>query len=193
MPVFRRRPLPPRWRGARGLAPAGQQALLRLQQAHRLMAEGQYAQAARLFGELGNEAAARAIPRAPQLNLQSGRAWVLAGDPTRGQPRFRQGLRLMAQLGQLERLPVVARRLLDELHARGLTAEAEALEAELRASLPGLDLHGPIAAPAAEPSRRCLPLKCPYCGGSAHPDSVDWIDEASATCGYCGSVLETEG
>lgn len=193
MPLFRRRPLPPRWRGARRLPPAGQPALLRLQQAHRLMAEGQYAQAALLFGELGDEAAARSIPRAPQLNLQSGRAWVLAGDPAKGQPRLRQGLRLMAQMGQVGRLPVVARRLLDELRARGLTAEAETLEADLRASLPGLDLHGPTAVPAAEPSRRCLPPKCPYCGGSVHPDSVDWIDEACAACGYCGSVLETEG
>jgi hypothetical protein len=158
-----------------------------------MMAEGQFAQAAVIFGELADEAAARGIPRAPQLSLQSGRAWVLAGDPAQGQERLRQGLRLMARMGQVGRLPAVARRVLDELHSRGLTAEAEALQADLQASLPGIDLRGPMAGPGAEPPRRRLPPKCPYCGGNVYPDSVDWMDELSAACEYCGSVLETEG
>lgn len=142
------------------------------------MAEGQFAQAAVIFGVLADEASARAIPRAPQLDLQSGRAWILARDPGKGVPRLRQGFRLMAQMGQLGRLPFVARRVLGELRARGLAAVADALEAELRASLPGLDLQ---------------PAKCPYCGGNVHPDSVEWGDELSAACDCCGSLLEAEG
>jgi hypothetical protein len=39
---------------------------------------------------------------------------------------------------------------------------------------------------------RKLPLKCPNCGGSVHPDELEWTDSRSAICDYCGSILETE-
>ncbi len=163
---------------------------MRLRQAHARLAEGDFAGAASLFGELADSAAVYGLPRAPQLALQSGRAWMLAGDLPRSLQRLRQGLTLLAQTGQLARFPVVAGRVLAELRAAGHVAEADALERELRSLAPGLTISA--AAPPSPPARLHLPAKCPYCGGSVHPDAVEWMDEASAACEYCGSTLQAQ-
>ena len=188
--MFRRRFRAPRLR--RPLGPAGPRALLRLQEAHRLLGEGKPAPAAAIFEQLADQAAARGIPRAPQLTLQAGRAWILAGEIERGMGRLGQGLRRMAQMGQQGRPPRVAGRVVSELRARGLAGQADDLQAQVNGLSPGLAL--PIEAPA-EPvsSKRRLPPKCPYCGGSVLPDSVEWADEMSALCDYCGSLLQAEG
>jgi hypothetical protein len=47
-------------------------------------------------------------------------------------------------------------------------------------------------APAAAP-RRALPAKCPHCAGAVRSDEVDWIDDASAECLYCGGVIQATG
>lgn len=192
MPIFPRRPMPRRWRAARRAGPAAQAALARLQRAHALLAQGNCSQAAAIFAELADQAAARSIPRAPQLNLQAGRAWILAGDQAQGMARLRRGLMLMAEMGQVGRLPTVSSRVFQDLRGRGLSAEADSLKAELRSAAPGLDfdtLPPSIRVPIARPR---LPAKCPYCGGTVLPDCVEWLDEMSATCDYCGSVVQAE-
>src|SRR3972149_2576983 len=88
--------------------------LPRLREAHRYLAEGHPALAAAMFEELANHAASREIPNAPQLSLQAGRAWLLAGEGDRGMGRLGRGLQMMVQMGQTGRLPRVARRVLSE-------------------------------------------------------------------------------
>jgi hypothetical protein len=187
--MFRRRLRIPRLR--RRLR-AERRALLRLQQAHRWLAEGRAREAAVLFEELAGEAAARGFPSAPQLSLQAGRTWLLAGESERGTERLWQGLQGMAQMGQTGRLPGAAARVVADLRARGLSPEADDLEARVRGLLPGYSPAQDSAPPVAPATRR-LPPKCPYCGGSVIPDSVEWVDAASALCDYCGSVLQGEG
>lgn len=195
MPIFPGRPFPPGRRRPGGrLPPAAERALARLRQAHTLLAQAQYAQAAGLFAELADEATARGLPRAPQLHLQSGRAWILATEIARGQDRLRRGLLLMGQTGQIGRLQEASRRLLNELRARNLEAEAAALEGELSAAFPGLDFAATAAGSPIppQPIRGRLPTKCPSCGGTVHPDTVEWIDETSTACGYCGSIIQSQ-
>ncbi len=189
MRPFFRRPLP---RPALRLRPAARAAMARLQQAHVWMAQGQFLPAAQAFLELGEQAQAHGLPRAPQLFLQAGRAYLLAGEIERAVGCIRRGLTLMARLGQLGRLPRVAHYALEDLRGRGLHEEAARLQAELAALSPGIDLTRAASAPAAVHKRQ-LPAKCPYCGGTIHPETVDWIDDSSATCDYCGSVVKAEG
>jgi hypothetical protein len=186
--MFRRRIHARRLR--RALRPAGGPALLRLQEANRLLAEGQPAAAASIFVELADQAAARGIPRSPQLHLQAGRAWILAGDPGAGVERLALGLRTMAGLGQIRRLPRVTRQVLSELRGRGMEAEADELQRMVLGMAPGAALEAEEPSP---PSKRRLPTKCPHCGGTVIPDAVEWLDESSAMCDYCGSVLSAEG
>ncbi len=190
MGFFRRRPRLPRRRlpGRPVPAPAARRALRRLRHAHGLLAQGQSSEAAAIFEDLAAKAARRGIPRAPQLYLQAGRAWVDGGDPARGLASLEQGLLMMARSGNVAKAGAMTGRVLAELRARGLEEEALRLEAALSEAFPGLDL-----AQRPAPSRGQLPTNCPQCGGSLRPDEVEWMDERTAECAYCGSLVAATG
>lgn len=186
MRPLRRRPLAPRWGR---LGPGARQAVLKLQEAHALMAQGAWTQAAAIFEELAGAAEARGLPRASQLFLQAGRTRIEAGEIEVGVQNLRHGLTLMDRMGQLRRLPIAAARVISELRARGLVEQAASLEAEMGVALAR---HGLSLAAFPPKVERRLPAKCPQCGGTVHPDEVEWIDEHSAACDYCGSVIQTD-
>jgi tetratricopeptide (TPR) repeat protein len=192
MSAFRRRPFrrPLRRPPGRPLPPALRRALGRLNHAHALMAQGEFLQAAAIFEELAQGAASVAPKRAPQLHIQAGMAFLKGGQKEQALPHLRQGLLSMARLMQLPRLQATARRVLADMRSLGLAEEAAALEEELKKEIPGLDLTAPRPGQAAPP--RHLPAKCPYCGGNVRSDEVEWVDEASAVCDYCGSMMEAE-
>jgi hypothetical protein len=155
------------------------------------MAKGKPAEAAVIFDELADSASKRNLPRAPQILLQAGRAWIEAGETDRGITRLKDGLKLMEKMRQFRRLPTVSQRVMDELRNRGYTNQANEIEAEIKATLA---THGlSFAAVPGAMGKPRLPAKCPYCGGNVLPNEVEWIDERYPTCTYCGSPLETEG
>ncbi len=192
MPRFRRPILPPRRRFPPPYRPpirrrAAKIVVEKLQAAHALLAQGKSLEAAAIFSELADAAAKRGIPRAAQLNLQSGRALIEAEEVKSGLNRIRQGLMLMAETNQIARLPNLGRRILTELRDKGLPAEAASIECEIQSLL---SKHGlTLAANAGSADRRSLPAKCPYCGGNVHPDEVEWFEQQHAMCAYCGSRL----
>jgi hypothetical protein len=197
MPFFRRRPIPPhrrrfplRGRPPRPLSPAARRAIESLQRAHALMDQGKPGEAAVIFEALADKAIARGVPRAPQLCLQAGRAWIEAGEVERGIQRLREGIQLFGSLGQLQRLPLIGQRILTELRARGLTEQAAALEADIQALLAEKGIT--MTAQTGLASKPRLPAKCSYCGGNVLPNEVEWIDERCAACDYCGSLLEAK-
>jgi hypothetical protein len=184
----RRRPFPPGRRIPRDLPPAARESLRRLKKAHELMAQGQHAGAAVIFDDLAEAGAKRGIHRAPQLYLQAGRAWIEAGEIERGFQRINTGFDLMNEMRQLQRLPIVAQRIITELTSRGLTDHAATLEDKVESMLAAHGLS--LAAVSSRVTKRQLPAKCPYCGGNIRPDEVEWFDNQQASCAYCGSLLE---
>jgi hypothetical protein len=98
-------------------------------------------------------------------------------------------LELFAQRGQLQRLHQAGGRIISELVARGLTAEAADMESYLKKLSP--------AAPTPEAERAStkkppLPTHCPACGAALWPDEVEWLDDVTAECAYCGSPVRDE-
>jgi hypothetical protein len=160
-----------------------------LQRANQLMAAGQYAEAASIFEQFARGALQRNGPRAPQFFLEAGRARVLAGQVPAGVALLKQGMTIIANRGNFQRLTNVGRRFVDELNQRGLKAEATDIEAWLKQTIPGGFAPGP-ATGSAKP--RLLPTNCPGCGGPLHADEVEWSDEATAECPYCGSAVRAE-
>jgi hypothetical protein len=185
--MFRRRPFR---RGIRRpVTPRRDAALRRLQKAHQLLAEGSYKEASLIFKDLAEAAERRGIPRAPQLFLQAGNAALKGGEPKHAVALVTHGLHLMARMGQYRRLPVATRRVLDELQEHGLQDEREALEKEMQQILAKQELSL-TSIPQTQKPR--LPTKCPQCGGIIRPQEVEWIDDRSASCDYCGSILEAK-
>lgn len=160
-----------------------------LRRANQLMASGDYPAAAQAFEELARRAQAGGLPRAAQLLLQAGRCRLLAGQVLAGIALLQQGLSLLAAGGRVFQARTIGGRILAELRQRGLAAEAAQMEAYLQSLLPG----GSAAAPAAAPAdARLLPTHCPACGGPLRSDEVEWADEATAECPYCGSAVRAE-
>ena len=75
-----------------------------------------------------------------------------------------------------------------ELNERGLNSEVTDIEILLKTRLPSQFTFDTQATPTQKP---ILPTHCPSCGAAIKPDVVEWLDDVTAECGYCGSpVLE---
>ena len=155
-----------------------------LQSANQMMMDEDYAGATTAFKELAQGAESLFPQRAPILYLEAGRAAILGGDSKTGIAHVRRGLTLLAAQGRFHRMRMLGQRTMDELQARGLTAEAGEI-----ASLLGSNLPQEIPAESKPGRRPILPTHCPSCGGAVKPDELEWIDEITAECDYCGSPL----
>jgi hypothetical protein len=160
-----------------------------LQEANLAFDKGEYGRAAELFERIAEGADARGGPRAPLFHLQAGRARMLAGQTALGMPSLKRGLSLLAQRKQFPKLQNTGLRLILELNERGLKDEAREMQNWLKTMMPAkstLETLPPLT------NRANLPTHCPQCGAAIRRDEVDWVDEVTAECGYCGSpVRET--
>ncbi|MGE5250305.1 MAG: hypothetical protein ACM3QS_08845, partial [Bacteroidota bacterium] len=80
-------------------------------------------------------------------------------------------------------------RIVAELNQRGLQPEAAGLREFLIGQLP--EGFGLAQAPGYR-QRPVLPTHCPSCGGPVEPDVLEWLDENTAECDYCGSPIRAQ-
>ena len=160
-----------------------------LQEANFVFDKGEYGRAAELFEQIAQTATARGGPRAPMFQLEAGRARILAGQPSLGMPSLKRGLELLAQHRQFARLHQAGMRLISELNEHGLKNEASEIETWLKTVLPSTPS---FASPKTPTKRPVLPTHCPSCGAAVRPDEVEWLDEVTAECAYCGSPIREE-
>ena len=159
-------------------------------EAHRLFAAGQPAEAARLFAQLAEKAEADGnLQRAAHMHLEAAHSLLMVNDGQAAVAHARAALQLFLQSGSIGRAEAVYQRTVHELRARGMRAEADALEHDLRSEF---SEAAPAPAPDFTPSPASgrLPAKRPQCGGPVRGDEVEWIDDHSAECLYCGSVVQ---
>lgn len=155
-----------------------------LQQANQWMADGNYPEAAKAFEQLAKGAEDHFPERAPFLYLQAGQAAILSGETKTGAAHLRRGLTILASQGRYRKSRILGRRIVNELNERGLTGEAGEIAELLRGNLPAQ------IEKASEPARRpILPTHCPSCGAAMRPDEVEWLDDLTAECDYCGSPV----
>jgi tetratricopeptide (TPR) repeat protein len=184
--MFRRRPRrrPPIRRGP---ARPREVALRALRQANRLMQSGQYSQAYPIYRRLADGAAEQGMPvRAAHLYLQAGRARLEMGSGQDAADLTRRAVQLLAGVGQVARSRALFGRAVEALIKKGYRDQALALRAEVAA----LTADSPSEQPVLRRGR--LPSRCPSCGAPARADEVNWIDEWSAECAYCGTVIQAE-
>ena len=162
-----------------------------LQRANHLLMMGQYAEAAEAFEQIAAAALARQGPRAPVFFLQAGRARILNGQSAAGIDHLKHGLQLFAERGDLHRVNHAGHRILAELNQQGKTNEAKQVQDFMNTLQP----KGFTALPEesiAEEKKPILPTHCPSCGAALKPDEVDWLDDVTAECEYCGSPVRGE-
>lgn len=182
------RPRGPRRRGIMGgLLAAG--LMSRLAAANRHLEAGRAVEAADEFAQLAQEASARSQPRrAVQLHLRAGEAYAQAGRGEQALAQARAAIAIIRSVGGDWWATRMMARIVEGLRRAGLTAEAETLERELAGFAPsGEEESGPPM-----PARGRLPTHCPQCGGPLRSDEVEWIDDHTAECPFCGSAVRTE-
>jgi len=156
-----------------------------LQRANRMMADGDYENASIAFKDLAQRAEERFPQRSPILYLEAGRAAILSGQTKAGVAHLRRGLTILASQGRIARMQALGQRTVDELKARNLIAESEEISALMRGNLPN-NIPDDEPATAKKPT---LPTHCPSCGAAVRPNEVEWLDEVTAECDYCGSPV----
>jgi len=157
-----------------------------LQEANMAFEKGEYGRAAEQYEKIARAADARGGPRAAILHLQAGRARAYAGQAPLAIPSLRRGLELLAERGQFHRVHQAGARIVAELKEHELEVEAENIEILLGTLLPKTFSAEP------SPKRPTLPTHCPSCGAPLRPEAVDWPDDVTAECGYCGSPIRDE-
>jgi len=157
-----------------------------LQEANFTFDKGEYGRAAELYERIAQGADARGGPRAPLFLLQAGRARLLAGQTALAMPSLKRGLELLGERKQFPRLQEAGQRIIAELNERGLKSEVVDIEILLKMLLPSTP---PVETKEAPAKRPLLPTHCPSCGAAVKPDEVEWLDEVTAECGYCGSPV----
>jgi hypothetical protein len=158
-----------------------------LQEANFAIDKGEYGRAGELFEKIAETAAARGGPRAPLFYLQAGRARMLAGQIALAMPSLKRGLDLIAQRGAWERFEELGQRAVRELKKHGFMDESQQLIAFLKRNTPR-EMPGDTV-PVHATKRPTLPTHCPSCGAAVRPDEVEWLDEVTAACAYCGSPI----
>lgn len=158
-----------------------------LRRANELFAIGNYSASAADFEMLARGAEGRFPARAPHLWLRAGQARLRAGHTALGLDDLKRGLSLLAAAGLLDARQRAGQRAVAELNSLGLTSESREITALLElAGAPG------DAAPVSTHARPILPTSCPGCGAPLRPDEVEWLDDVTAECAYCGSPLRGE-
>ncbi len=161
----------------------------RVRRANQLLEQGDYAGAAAAYEELAGGAGRRA----PMLLIQAGRSRILAGETAQGMEQLKEGvLSLAARGGRWRRVLRIGERLAAELRGRGLETEAQELLDLLKRKMPVI----PPKSEQTEPSERSrprplLPTHCPSCGAPVHSGEVDWTDNTTAECDFCGSPIRS--
>lgn len=163
-----------------------------LQRANELMAISDFSGAALAFEELAQAAKARTGPAAPHLFIQAGRARILAGQVLVGLDHLKQGLSLFAERGEWLKFHRNRKKMVEELHRLKLHGEAEALAIFFSADIPeGIkedETYNQEVAGRVERRKAILPVNCQGCGAPLRSDEVEWVDEVTAECPYCGSL-----
>jgi hypothetical protein len=188
----RRPPFPPHRR-----SPLGRRPRIALIEAQRLKEAGDYQTAANIFERLAKGAEERNIERAPFLFLQAAHCFLLDGQAQHSVELTKQSLSLLAKAERwsaLYRSGTRAIKVLEENGQQDVALKMQSWLDEQLADHPEAKT-APISPPLPQSGRQPphLPEKCPYCGASLRSDQVLWIDERSAECVYCGSVVSTDG
>lgn len=173
--MFRRprRPMRPIMGRIPGQAAAHQQMLRRAFQAQE---SDDPAALAKTFSELAAQAARNGHPRqAANLHAQSAHRWLDANNIENAQTQADLALSVFKELGMKKRLLEFQTRFEAHKQQPGKIMN-DNMEDEKRTK------------PAASLS---LPSFCSQCGAPLRSDEVEWIDQQSAECGFCGSVIKT--
>ena len=156
-----------------------------LMNANHLADSGRDAEAAPIFSQLAQEAEKhQKLGQAVRLHARAAECYGQTGNKTALMHHSRRALSLAQSSGDSQRATNLLQRVSQAMRDHGFQSEADMLQREFGG------LMAPAGTPPIVASKR-LPPTCPQCAAPVRSDEVDWIDDDSAECAYCGGVIQT--
>jgi hypothetical protein len=155
-----------------------------------LISEGKPSDAGPLFAEVADAMQQSNHPRrAANLYARAAHAFADGNNEQAALGYAKTALALFTQFKMVRRTPVFFTNITRKMTAKGMKAAANVLQREY-----GTQIAAQPAAPRQENRRHrgLLPTSCPKCGAAVHGDDVDWVDDNTVECEYCGTLIRTE-
>ena len=164
-------------------------ALKDVRRAHSLVERGDHTNAAQLFERQARDAADRGIYLpAAHLYLQAGRAKLLAGETKASEQLLLQGLGILADRLNPDRLALSSEQLIQDLLNMGQSQLAVDLRNWLEQAL-NVNQTGPVVGAGDLPARTKFSIRCPHCNAILRPADIEAWDAVRDLCVYCGSLI----
>ncbi|MBI9050803.1 MAG: hypothetical protein JEZ00_15390 [Anaerolineaceae bacterium] len=148
----------------------------RFENAFRMEGKQSPQESAQLFSELAEQKAQeKRYRQAANLHAQAAHRWLDAGEFQKSREQANLALKLFEKMGMQQRTKEFSLRY--AVHKKN----------------PGKPQ--PITENALSPEinqPKHLPATCSHCGAPIRSTEIEWIDSASAECGYCGIVIQTQ-
>ncbi len=173
---------------ARSLQALSAAQLAAVSHANQLLANGHPLRAAAQLAQVTQQVEANQPPRAPNLHAGAAHAYADGHDEANTLTQARAALTLFIKYEMTDRTPVFFTNITTKLRNKGQASAADLLQKEFGAQAG--TAPSASATPAAPIAHGRLPSSCPTCGAPARSDEVEWVDNQSAVCNYCGGVLQ---
>jgi hypothetical protein len=161
--------------------------------ANQLVMAGNAIEAANIFASVSALASQNGMPaRSASLAARSALAYFDGNDVDQGMQFAITAVEHCVQAGNLNQAVQIAQQLPAQLNSHGLAQQAAALRSKYDKTLRPLGISLAVASLDQPAATKHLPAQCPACLGPVRPDAVEWIDDRSAECAYCGSILQAE-
>ena len=154
--------------------------------ANRLLQSGRFDQAAVEYFQLANKLERIGKPRqSANMHAQAALAWAKAGNEERALNQANIALRQFTLLRMQRRIYELKTEFEETLHP-GKTPSPVPLAPD-----PKFTASPVTSSPGATQQRGKLPAVCPKCGAPVRSDEVEWVDNSSAECDFCGTIIQS--
>jgi hypothetical protein len=148
---------------------------------------GQFENAAMEYAQLAHRMERLGKPRqAANLHAQAALAWAKAGMEPRATNQANIAFSQFTLLGMKQRIIEFKSQFDQALHPESILKN-DPPRVEPRETTPSDRVFPPIIN-----QRPKLPAVCSQCGAPIRSDEVEWIDDMSAECDFCGAVLQAD-
>ena len=157
--------------------------------ANHLLSAGRPSEAAPIFARLAQEMEDSQHPRrAANLHAQAAHAYADSQNGSSALTQARAALSLFIQYKMVNRAPQFYTNITKKMTQRGMTKEVDLLNHEFDkrvGELPAQVSQGRVGV------HTTLPTACTQCGAPLRRDEVEWVDDQTVECGYCGALIKT--
>jgi hypothetical protein len=161
-----------------------------LVKANQLISDGKPLDAGPLFAQVAGAMQRGNHPRrAANLFARAAHAFADGNDEQAALGYARTALALFTQFKMVRRSPVFFTNITHKMIAKGMNGAADTLHQEFGTQIAALPV---VSQQENRPPRGILPTNCPKCGATIHSDAVDWVDDNTVECEYCGTFIRIE-